>query len=286
MAEIKRTQLAGSWYPADPQRLRQQVEQLLSDSAATTVGPLLQGLIVPHAGYVYSGRAAAAGYARLRDREYGRVVILAPSHFNPFRGMAVLEADAFETPLGLVAIDRTGVGVLRAGHLCQSSAAAFEEEHSLEIQLPFLQQVLPGCSVVPVLIGQLSATEYAVAAATLRPLMDATTLFVVSSDFVHYGWRFQYLPFPAAGEEQVRRNLRDLDMGAISRVCAGDADAFQAYVAESGATICGAAPITLFLTMHQRRSAGELLIYYTSLDVTGDFEHCVSYASIAFARPT
>ncbi len=283
MPEVKRTQLAGSWYPADAQRLRQQVEELLRQHRGPSSGAL-QGLIVPHAGYVYSGRAAAAGYARLRAGEYGRVVILAPSHFAGFHGMALLEADGFETPLGVVAIDRTGVELLRDADLYESNAPAFQGEHALEIQLPFLQQVLPDASVVPVLVGELSLAEFPIAAAALHRLMDATTLFVVSSDFVHYGWRFGYLPFRASEAEQVRRDLRALDMGAITRVCAGDADGFQAYLAETGATICGAAPITLFLTMHGRGTPGELLIYYTSLDVTGDFEHCVSYASIAFAR--
>jgi AmmeMemoRadiSam system protein B len=108
---------------------------------------------------------------------------------------------------------------------------------------------------------------------------------VVSSDFVHYGWRFGYVPFAAEGPEQVRTALRGLDMGAITRIGSGDVQAFRDYLAETGATICGALPITLFLTFHRRRTPGELVEYYSSLDVTGDFEHTVSYASIVFPRP-
>ena len=102
---------------------------------------------------------------------------------------------------------------------------------------------------------------------------------------MHYGWRFVYLPFPAAGPAQVALALRTLDMGAIERVCAGDAAGFSEYIEDTGATICGRVPIAVFLTLHRQRSLGRLLSYYTSLDVTGDYEHSVSYASIAFPEP-
>jgi len=281
---IKRSRLAGTWYAGDAVQLRRQVDDFLRLAGSRPAAALL-GLIVPHAGYVYSGRAAAAGYRRLNGGEYQRVVILAPSHFAAFHGVAVLEVDAFETPLGTVSVDRAGVETLLGGPLYRSDAKPFQDEHSLEIQLPLLQRVLPNVPVVPALIGDLGPDDFTIAASTLARLDDGQTVFVVSSDFVHYGWRFGYLPFTAEGPEQVRTGLRGLDMGAITRICAGDALAFREYLAETGATICGALPITLFLTLHRRRTPGELIEYYSSLDVTGDFEHTVSYASIAFPRP-
>jgi AmmeMemoRadiSam system protein B len=280
---IKRSRLAGTWYAGSAAQLRSQVDDLLRAAAGAPAAALL-GLIVPHAGYAYSGRAAAAGYRRLQGGDYRRVVILAPSHHAAFHGVVVLEVDAFETPLGTVAVDRPGVEVLLGGPLYRSDAAPFQNEHSLEIQLPLLQRVLPNTPVVPALIGDLGTEDLAIAASTLRQLDDGRTVFVVSSDFVHYGWRFGYLPFAATGPEQVRAGLRGLDLGAITRICGGDAQAFGAYLAETGATICGALPITLFLTFHRRRTPGELIEYYSSLDVTGDFEHTVSYASIGFPR--
>jgi AmmeMemoRadiSam system protein B len=281
---IKRSQLAGTWYAGSAPQLGSQVDDLLRAADSAPAAALL-GLIVPHAGYVYSGRAAAAGYRRLQGGDYQRAVILAPSHFAAFHGVAVLEVDAFETPLGPVAVDRAGVETLLSGPLYHRDAGPFQREHSLEIQLPLLQRVLPHAPVVPALIGDLGAEDLATAANTLRQLDDGQTVFIVSSDFVHYGWRFGYLPFAAVGPEQVRSDLRGLDMGAITRICTGEAQAFRAYLAETGATICGALPIALFLTFHRRRTLGELIQYYTSLDVTGDFEHTVSYASIGFARP-
>ena len=284
MGSIKHSRLAGSWYPADRQQLLQQVDELLH-AAENPATASVRGLIVPHAGYVYSGRAAAAAYRRLNRQACDRVVILAPSHFAGFRGVAVLQVDAFTTPLGTVPVERGSLQTLLANPLYRSDAEPFQGEHSLEIQLPFLQRALPGVPVVPLLVGELGGDDLIAAARGLQQLNDGRTVFVVSSDFVHYGWRFGYLPFPADGEQAVRTGLRTLDMGAITRICAGAAREFQEYIAHTGATICGALPIAVFLTMHAGCTRGELIEYYTSLDVTGDFEHCVSYASIAFPHP-
>lgn len=282
MTRVKRSTLAGTWYAAGESRLREQVEDLLRAVQPVPAVAALAGLIVPHAGYVYSGRAAATGFACLRSAPYTRAVILAPSHFASFRGATLLDVDAFETPLGLVAVDRDALETLMGQPLFQQDAAPYHEEHALEIQLPFLQCVRPGMPVVPVLLGGLAEDDCASVADALRPLAGPGTVFVVSSDFVHYGWRFDYLPFPPAGAESVRAGLHTLDMGAIAYICGGDAAGFQRYVVETGATICGRVPISVFLTLHARRTPGSLLAYYTSLDVTQDYEHCVSYASIAF----
>jgi len=196
--------------------------------------------------------------------------------------MALLDVDAFETPLGPIAVDRAAVALLARTPLAAADAAAYDDEHSLEIQLPFLQRALPGACVVPVLVGGLEAADYGVAAAALATVVDDDSLVVVSSDFVHYGRRFGYVPFHVSTPEQVAAALRSLDMGAIERVCAGDRDGFLAYVERTAATICGRVPIALFLTLHRQQSRGVVLSYYTSLDVTGDAQHSVSYASIGF----
>lgn len=284
MARVKASSLAGRWYAGDAITLREQVDRLLEAAEpASVTGPLV-GLVVPHAGYVYSGRAAAVGYATLRSGAYRRAVIIAPSHFSRFRGVALLDVECFSTPLGVVPVDTGGVAMLVGRPLLRDDAEPYLEEHALEIQLPFLQRVLPEVSVLPMLVGDLVDDDDAKLADVLRTLADAHTVFIVSSDFVHYGRRFDYLPFPSRGAEAVRAGLRDLDMGAIERVCAGDAAGFDRYVTATGATICGRVPIRLFLTMTGQDAPGTLLMYYTSLDVTGDYEHCVSYASIAFRR--
>jgi len=287
MARIQRSHLAGTWYAGGREPLRAQVDDLLRGAAAgiRAATPPLRGVVVPHAGYVYSGRAAATAYAGVAGGAYRRVVILAPSHFAAFRGVALPQVDGFETPLGVVPVDADQVAALARHPLFREDADPYRDEHALEIQLPFLQRVLPEARIVPMLFGSLTAADHTVVATALRALIADGTIFVVSSDFVHYGWRFGYLPFPATAPEPVRAGLQRLDMGAIERVCAGDAAGFERYVEETGATICGRVPIATFLTLHGARTRGQLLAYYTSLDVTQDYEHCVSYASIAFPSP-
>ena len=282
---VKHSHLAGTWYSGDAAQLREQIDGWLQEATVSGAGAGRMGaVIVPHAGYRYSGRAAAAAYACARGgaAAYRRAVVVAPSHAAAFRGVALLDVDAFGTPLGEIAVDREAVAALARAPLCAVRPSAYRDEHALEIQLPFLQRALLGVCVVPVLVGEVDAAEAATVAATLEALADGATLFVVSSDFVHYGARFAYLPFSATGPVQVAAALRTLDMGAIERICAGDAAGFTAYVEATGATICGRLPITVFLTLHRRRTRGILLRYYTSLDVTGDYEHSVSYASIGF----
>ncbi|MBI3783200.1 MAG: AmmeMemoRadiSam system protein B [Deltaproteobacteria bacterium] len=274
--------LAGRWFSANASALRDDMRHWL-DGATPPSMPLVRSLIVPHAGYIYSGSVAAQAYATLRSVSYARVVLLAPSHFSRFRGVAVLRWDGFETPLGRVGIDRETVQRLLAQPCFVENDTAYDEEHALEIQLPFVRMVLPQAKLVPLLVGDLTAEDNCAVADALRPLDDGDTLFVVSSDFIHYGSRFDYLPFPADERDRVKERLRALDLEAIDLVCAGDLDGFRRYLSRTGATICGRAPIAVFLELHRRRSVGRLLCYRTSLDVTGDYEHSVSYASIAFA---
>jgi AmmeMemoRadiSam system protein B len=285
MARVKHSDLAGTWYPRDSSRLREQIDTWLQESTSPAAAPgRLCAVVVPHAGYQYSGRAAAAAYACVRHVPYTRAVIVAPSHHAAFRGVALLDVDAFSTPLGEMAVDREAVAVLARSPLCTVRPAVYRDEHALEIQLPFLQRALPTVRVVPTLVGTLDADDYEAVAAALAEVAHGDTVVIVSSDFVHYGWRFAYQPFPATGPAQVAAALRTLDLGAIERVCAGDAAGFLAYIEDTGATICGRTPIAVFLTLHCQRSRGILLSYYTSLDVTGDYEHSVSYASIAFPQ--
>jgi MEMO1 family protein len=279
--KVKHSTLAGSWYPADPAELRQEIDQWLEEPLGTS-GPAM-GVIVPHAGYQYSGAVAAAAYRKLRGSGCTRIVIMAPSHRVAFRGVVVLEAEAFSTPLGRVEVDAV-VAQLADGRLVRSDAHPFLDEHSLEIQLPFLQRVLPGVNVVPLLFGNMSGGDFGAFVSTLEGLADDRTAFAVSSDFTHYGWRFGYEPFPADGPDSVRTHLRELDMGAIRPVLDGDARAFTSYLDSTGATVCGRVPVTAFLTWAGPRHRGELVAYRTSLDVTGDYRHVVSYAAIAFPR--
>jgi hypothetical protein len=278
--------LAGSWYPADAATLADTVDTLLaerppSERPAGTV----RALIVPHAGYRYSGATAAAAFALVNGAHYHRVVVLAPAHQAAFDGLSVANVDAYQTPLGPVPLDREGIARLRASPLVRAVPDAHEREHAIEIELPFLQRTLsPGWGLVPILVGRLGAEDYATAAELIRPLLDERSLLVVSSDFTHYGPRFGYLPFPA--DQDLAERIQALDDGALERIVAGDAAGLLRYQAETGITICGYRPLALLLQLLPPEARVHRIAYATSAQLTGDRHHSVSYAALAVTAPS
>jgi hypothetical protein len=274
--------VAGSWYPRDREELAGLVDGLLEDAAARAAGPAspAAALIVPHAGFVYSGAVAASAFLGLSGRTFDRVVLLGPSHHFAFPGAAIPDAaTACRTPLGDVPIDREAVFALREASGFRADDRLFEPEHALEAELPFLQRVLAGTvPVVPVLLGGRATHEDAQRAAdALGPLLTTSTLVVVSSDFTHFGRRFGFVPFV----DDVPARIRDLDLGAVTTIEAGDAAAFARYVQTTGATICGHRAIDVLLLLPWATAAARLLEYDTSGRITGSWDHSVSYAALA-----
>jgi AmmeMemoRadiSam system protein B/AmmeMemoRadiSam system protein A len=187
--QIREPAVAGSFYPADPRVLQRDVSEFLeqaSQNERLAGGDSPKAVIVPHAGYVYSGAVAASAYAALsplRGR-VRRVVLLGPAHRVALRGLAVLPVDAMRTPLGLVPVDREASSALRDLPQVTTSGRAHALEHSLEVQLPFLQMTLGEFSVVPLVVGDASDEE--VASVLERLWGGPETLFVISSDLSHY----------------------------------------------------------------------------------------------------
>lgn len=272
MARTRPPAVAGTFYPRDPAVLRRMVDELMDRGRAvleqgTRELPLdvarVKALVVPHAGYVYSGSTAAVGYA-LAERLAGRierVVLLGPVHHVPVRGLALPEADAFRTPLGDVPVDSlAGQGGAARLALPQlgDSAAAHAPEHSLEVQFPLLQTVLPGAVVVPLAVGSTRPEEVA-------DVLDALwggpeTLVVVSSDLSHY------LPY-----EDARR----VDAATLDDVLAlRELDHRQA---------CGASPLNGLLEASRRHQLQpRVLAACNSGDTAGDRSRVVGYASLCF----
>jgi len=274
--------LAGSWYPADPEALEHLVDRLLDQAGPTRLASAwpLRALILPHAGYRYSGATAAKGVALLRGRHYRRVLLLAPSHYGAFHGLSIAEASAYRTPLGEVPLDRQAVQQLRESPLVGYHPRAHEQEHSIEIELPLLQRALaPGWELIPILVGRLEGADYGQLAALLRPLADQQTLVIVSSDFTHYGKRFGYTPF--THDDNVAKSIRALDEGALERIRSVDLQGFLDYRQETGDTICGFRPIALLLALLPPSSQVEQLAYTSSGALTGDYRNSVSYAVLA-----
>ncbi|MDD5556307.1 MAG: AmmeMemoRadiSam system protein B [bacterium] len=278
---VREPAVAGAFYPGSAGALGRSVREYLSEAPVPEVEGRIVGLVAPHAGYQYSGAVAAAGYAALRDRGFRRAVVLAPSHRMGFRGAALTDAGAYRTPLGLVPVDAAACERLRGRPLYMDLPRAHEGEHSLEVQLPFLQEVLGEFTLVPVVLGQIEGADRKVVAGPLADLLDGETVIVASSDFTHYGAGFGYVPFT----DDVRERIHALDRGAIERIERLDAAGFAAYRERTGATICGECPIGVLMEAVPRGAAGRLLAYDTSGDMTGDFSHSVSYAAVIFTVP-
>jgi hypothetical protein len=264
-ATVRRPAVAGMFYPEDRRTLAREVESLLARAGAPQPRPgTPKALLVPHAGYVYSGPVAASAYALLRAARgvVRRVVLFGPCHRVPVPGLALPRVEAFQTPLGQVPVDRDAVASLASVTEVEVSGPAHALEHSLEVQLPFLQSVLGEFALVPLAVGGASAAT--VAGVMERLWGGPETLILVSSDLSHY------LPYDAA---------QAMDRATVDAILAlhHDLDHEQA---------CGATAVAgLVLAARGHGLAAELLDLRNSGDTAGDRSRVVGYASVAFWTP-
>jgi AmmeMemoRadiSam system protein B len=278
---VKEPHLAGRAYPAAREALAEAVRELLTGAGEARPGVV--AVIAPHGSFAQSGAVAARAFAAAGSR-WRRALVLAPSHFAEMHGATVLPMDAYRTPLGPVAIDAAGVAALTRPPLVRANPAVFQREPGIEAQLPFLQTLAPDCRIVPLLVGALDDAEAVALAALVAPLLDEGTLAVVSSDLLHYGRRFGWLPVPPTDVASVAAALGRLDDAGLAYVVACDADGFARWIAETGATVCGRRAIEVLLRALPASARGERLAYATSLQTTGDPEHVVTHAAVAFTR--
>ncbi len=261
MASVRNAAVAGMFYPGDPRALASELDELLGGVEAA--GPRLgfpKALIVPHAGYIYSGPVAARAYDELAAARgiVRRVVLLGPVHRVAVRGLAVPTDEAFATPLGRIAVDRAALESVRALPQVVASDRAHLQEHALEVQLPFLQRQLGDFTLAPFAVGMATVDEVA-------QVIDALwggpeTLIVISTDLSHYH---------AYGE------ARQIDGHTLSRIAefATDLDHEEA---------CGATPLNGFLSVARRRNLGiKLLAACNSGDTAGGKGQVVGYSSFA-----
>ena len=279
--------LAGSWYPATESEIRRMAEDWEREAAADASAPVApEGanvLVLPHAGWAYSGAVAWRAVRAVQGRTFKRVIVLAPSHRAWIENRLVApEADAVATPLGAIPIDRDWLGRLELVAPVLRNDRVHAAEHAAQIEFPLLQLALaPGFSVVPLVAGSLGEEQMAMCARALAELADADTLLVVSSDFTHYGEDFDYAPYGTRGDAAVRERAAAVDAEAAARIEARDADGFRAVVDRTGATICGRVPIELALRAMPDAARLRLLRYATSSDADGDFTRFVCYAALA-----
>ena len=253
--------VAGLFYADDPDRLRTQVLDLLGDVAASKVMP--KALIAPHAGYAYSGRVAAAAFATLRDsaQTITRVVLIGPAHYVHVRGIAAPTVDTFETPLGRVPVDLEALSTVADLQFVTRADAPHAREHALEVELPFLQTVLPSFQVVPLVVGDAAPQDVA---HVLRQLwLGRETLIVVSSDLSHYH-----------SYEAARR----LDASTAAAIEHGE----WANLGPNQA--CGCLPVAGLLIEAERRGLhAQRLSLCNSGDTAGARDRVVGYGAWMFA---
>jgi MEMO1 family protein len=268
MTSVRRPAVAGLFYPEGASALEAMVRNALSEAGAAAepaAGPAPKAIIAPHAGYVYSGPIAASAYARLRvaGEAVRRVVLLGPCHRVPLQGIAVPSVEAFETPLGRVAIDRAAIDEILRLPQVRTSDAAHVEEHSLEVHLPFLQTIFRDFRVIPMVVGECTIAE--VAEVLARLWGGSETRIVVSSDLSHY-----------------------LDYASARRL---DAETCRAIELLDGHALaweqaCGRLPIAGVLEIARRKHLTvRTLDLRNSGDTAGDRRRVVGYGAWMFTEP-
>lgn len=261
MNTIRQPAVAGAFYAGNKQTLADDIEAFLDAATSATGHATPKAIIVPHAGYIYSGQTAAIAYARLIPgrKTIKRVILLGPVHRVPVRGLALSGAHTFATPLGEIELDQDAIALLADLDQVVLSHAAHAQEHSLEVQLPFLQTVLDDFKLVPLAVGDATSAEVA-------EVLDALwggpeTVIVVSSDLSHY------LPYDLAQavDQETVQNILSLK-GSLTHQQA-----------------CGGTPANgLILAARRRRLKPELLDLCNSGDTAGDKSRVVGYASFIF----
>ena len=267
--KTQKAHLAGSWYPANKVKLTKNLEHyfaLANKYFKSKDSYTVSAIIAPHAGYKYSGLCAAAAYQTIKDKSYDRVIILAPAHAQNFYGIALPNVQEYQTPLGTIPVDSQALSILQAQTpLFKTIPDIYQKEHSLEIQLPFLQFCLKNFSLVPLIIGKLSEKDFKTVAKTLKKLLsnNKKTLIIISSDFTHYGERFGYTPSFA--------NAITSDITAVEAILKTSYQEFNSTITKTKATICGKNPIKILLKLIAIGALGSvectLASYYNSAQI-------------------
>ena len=269
---IRRAAVAGTWYPGTAAALAAAVDAHLAAARAEVSGDLV-ALIAPHAGLMYSGPVAAHAYRLLRDRRFDVIVMVGPSHFVGFDGVALYPSGGFETPFGVASIDEACASdIARASSVVAAAPAVHRREHSLEMQMPFIQHLAPGTPIVPLLMGHHTPeTARELGGALASALEGRRALLIASSDLSHY--------------EDAQTAAR-LDRQVIDRVLEFDADGLQRALVERPEHACGGGPIVAVMRAARALGATDarVLNYADSGDVSGDKSSVVGYLAAALGR--
>lgn len=286
--------VAGQFYASDFNKLDKQIIDCFKSKFGPGTLPVRKrkgkvfGAIAPHAGYMFSGHAQAWVYKEIAEAEFPDLfVIIGPNHTGFGANFSTYLFSDWETPLGTVKVDKKfGKELIKKFPSLVNETGAHLSEHSIEVQLPFLQfanrDKLKDIKFLPIIVGYSEYNECLKLADAITDT-DKNICVIASSDFTHYGPNYGYLPFVHAKKE----NIYNLDSEAINFVKKLDSKGFFEYKNKRKATICGAGPIIVAIEAVKSLGAksGKLLSYYTSADITNkDYTNAVGYAAIVFKK--
>ncbi len=284
---IRKSIVAGQFYESDFGKLDNQIKSCFEHEKGPATTPLkrdnnriVKGIISPHAGYAFSGPCAAWSYKEIGESKFPDIfIIIGPSHSGYD---SCFSRKDFETPFGIVKNDENFLSLLIKNTMIPINEEAHEKEHSIEVQLPFLQfsnkDMMNVIKIVPLLIGP--GTDIKKIGEGIKKAIEESkkqVCMICSSDFTHYGINYGYMPFFKERKEK----MYGLDKGAIQKIEDKDTEGFVEYVKEKEATICGAKAIALLMESIDCKKP-ELLQYYTSGDIVEDYNNAVGYAAIVF----
>ena len=300
---IRRANYAGSWYEAQESALDEVLTKYLSDASSDSTDEehtgRVRGLVAPHAGYAYSGPTAAYAYRALvhvlqTQQDVSTILVLHPSHYVYLDGCAVSGASIIETPLGNISVDQElQKEILKSPKFTTMTKSTDEQEHSGELQYPYIAKACKDasrtCSILPIMVGSLNEAQTKSFGTLLAHIVARPNIVtVVSSDFCHWGSRFQYTPFDS--QPDIFSKIKDMDWTGMTHIEMQEPGAFAKYLQHTSNTICGRHPIGVWLhaVKHNKDSSVETLNvkfvrYAQSSQVRSKSDSSVSYAS-AVAR--
>jgi AmmeMemoRadiSam system protein B len=273
MNALRKSVIAGSWYPGAPSILRRDIENYFNSVPYLELEGDVVGLIAPHAGYIYSGQIAANAYNLIRGNKYDVVIVVGPSHRIAFHGVSIFSGGGYETPLGIVPIaEELAKNIKNLSKTVVDVPQAHLQEHSVEIQLPFLQVALGDFLFIPLVMGDQDANICHELAATIyEATRDKKILIVGSSDLSHF---YNY------------KMAKKLDAVVLEHLKDGDAAGLLESLENGTAEACGGGPMVVAMLVARMMNANKahLLKYANSGDVTGDNSSVVGYAAAVYCR--
>jgi hypothetical protein len=279
---IRRSRVAGSFYPDDPAVLRKEIEEIFVREFGTppTVTPTdgKIGILCPHAGYIFSAKTKSYGYQALAERFPERIIILGPNHTGMGSPLGIMTEGEWETPLGNVIVDtEMAEAILDACDILHPDERSHQYEHSIEVQLPFLQYLSSDITFVPISMRQQDKeTAQALGKALKKVIEDRSVGIIASSDLMHYGSTYGYVPFRENPIKTMEKQDREILNAVVSRNIEKIYD-----IVETGYTMCGyGCAATMIHALESHITEGTLLDYSTSYEVSRNTNAIVGYGSV------